>query len=447
LWLLYHEYMNSSEERNEESIESESPQEVKKEEGVNNFAFWGVILFAGFLFFLAFIRPLPAYKEFATSKLGGDPIAKIEEKLIVTPVKEVTPTYYLNQLPTSTPDPTLALVPTRAIALNPIDVINPPPILMRSVPTSEPTLVPIVKPWINPTPTSKPRPIPTLAYDPKLQYASYKDRIEALALFNYYRSLAGIPLVTEDPSLSYGAQLHAHYLFVNIKKMLETKADLHSENPAYSAYSDEGNESAHKSNIAFEQDLKSSVKVLFFFDPLHRYWMQNPRLHRTGFGFEQQNADVDVNGTVIDEWNDWPVIFPAPNQSDVPLEGGSLGRMWGGHVHQTCFDGRVIVNEPQHGGFPIMLQFDSFSNPAPTLTSAFIETGGKQLSYIYCLPRDNEGFSYIGVYAKQPFTLNTTYHVKVSGIYKSKIYQKEWSFRTAADMIMTNRILQRTDLN
>lgn len=100
-----------------------------------------------------------------------------------------------------------------------------------------------------------------------------------LTTVNYYRAMAGVPAVVEDPSLSPGAYNHSCYMLLN---------DIaHDEVPGAPGYTPEGDSSGNNSNVAVNSATgvsNRSFVELWMTGPFHAIGVLRPNLQRVGYG-------------------------------------------------------------------------------------------------------------------------------------------------------------------
>ncbi|MEO5901124.1 MAG: CAP domain-containing protein [Ilumatobacteraceae bacterium] len=96
---------------------------------------------------------------------------------------------------------------------------------------------------------------------------------------NYFRSIAGLGPVTEDPNLDAAATAHACYMVLN---------DItHEEDPAKPGYTTAGAEAGSHSNVAVSSRIDASDRSfveLWMTGPYHAVGVLRPGLHSVGFG-------------------------------------------------------------------------------------------------------------------------------------------------------------------
>ena len=103
---------------------------------------------------------------------------------------------------------------------------------------------------------------------------------------NYYRGLAKLPLVSENPSLTRADYLHARYL---VKYQLRTHTDhfAHSEDPGDPYYTAEGLAAAKSSNVGGPSENPTSGEQAideWMIGAFHRLGILNPGVREAGFG-------------------------------------------------------------------------------------------------------------------------------------------------------------------
>ncbi len=100
-----------------------------------------------------------------------------------------------------------------------------------------------------------------------------------LTSVNYYRAMAGVPAVVEDPSLSSGAYNHSCYMLLN---------DItHDEVPGNPGYTPEGDVAGNSSNVAVNSATgvtNRSFVELWMTGPFHAIGVLRPNLQRVGYG-------------------------------------------------------------------------------------------------------------------------------------------------------------------
>lgn len=100
-----------------------------------------------------------------------------------------------------------------------------------------------------------------------------------LVAVNYYRTMAGLPSVVEDPALSAGAYLHSCYMLQN--------GITHYETAGKPGYTVEGEAAGKASNVAvtsvFNETARRHVE-LWMTGPFHAVGLLRPNWQKTGFG-------------------------------------------------------------------------------------------------------------------------------------------------------------------
>jgi Cysteine-rich secretory protein family len=149
---------------------------------------------------------------------------------------------------------------------------------------------------------------------------------DVLSVFNEHRVRSKLPRVRHSAILARGADLHALYLSKNDFKGLSG----HEEDPKGAGYTEEGARAGKRSVISpfaphetALDGVESLMATLY-----HRVSMMQPSLTEVGIGWAFRRDGlgflvIDVGAT--DAKHDpklWPVLYPAPGQSDVPVEFG-----------------------------------------------------------------------------------------------------------------------------
>ena len=109
-----------------------------------------------------------------------------------------------------------------------------------------------------------------------------------LTTVNYYRAMAGVGPVTEDPALSAGAVNHSCYMLFN--------GISHDEVPGFPGYTPEGDLAGNNGNVAVSSQINTSARShveLWMTGPFHAIGVLRPNLQRTGFG----KCDLDSTPT------------------------------------------------------------------------------------------------------------------------------------------------------
>jgi hypothetical protein len=100
-----------------------------------------------------------------------------------------------------------------------------------------------------------------------------------LTTVNYYRSMAGLAPVTENPTHSAGAVLHSCYMLLNGMS--------HDETPGNPGYTPEGRAAGNNGNVAVSSATGASARSmieLWMTGPFHAIGLLRPNLQTAGFG-------------------------------------------------------------------------------------------------------------------------------------------------------------------
>ena len=100
-----------------------------------------------------------------------------------------------------------------------------------------------------------------------------------LTTVNYYRAMAGLGSVVEDPTMSAGATQHSCYMLYN--------GISHDETPGLPGYTPEGDVAGNSGNVAVSSQINTSARShieLWMSGPFHAIGILRHNLQSTGFG-------------------------------------------------------------------------------------------------------------------------------------------------------------------
>ncbi|HYB92294.1 MAG TPA: FHA domain-containing protein [Candidatus Binataceae bacterium] len=195
---------------------------------------------------------------------------------------------------------------------------NPP----RPAPSVAPAVAPLPAPALAPLPAPAPAPVPAPVAGEVESRAAASSSVasapisppvpepEWLARLNYYRALAKLPLVADDPELSKGDRAHAEYMVRNYGSAIKSTGlgpEAHTEDQANRWFTPEGLAAAKTSDVdawyfpagkiavpaGVAPDMWSAKRApgtpAWSIDgwmsiPFHRLPMLGPSLRRAGFG-------------------------------------------------------------------------------------------------------------------------------------------------------------------
>lgn len=191
-----------------------------------------------------------------------------------------------------------------------------------------------------------------------------------LARINYYRAMAKLPPVVEDPALSAGDLKHARYIVENYADVMRVGGALngasHREDAGRPLYSPEGARAAEDSDM-FEgcSRLTDADQVDGWMSgPFHRFPIINPNLRQAGFGTWRHGdcwaAGLDLHLGKVSPSFSPPVAFP-PADSIVPA-GSFVSGEWPDPT--TACPGYAVPV-----GLPISLEFGGFQDAQMTAHS------------------------------------------------------------------------------
>lgn len=223
---------------------------------------------------------------------------------------------------------------------------------------------------------------------------------------NGYRLRAGVPPVTEDTTLNSNCFEHARY-------MAENNDLTHNQNPNLPFSSAAGQICAQKGNawLGWGGSWEPANAIDSWMSSVgHRLWLLYPTTPTFGFGFYTTSngirsaAALDVlsyfnNG---DSYPNWPVRYPAPNQTDIPPT-----------------------------KFPITVHWRYFGDTPIVSSTALHVVGGNNIAHSFStsLPVGHEG---IVITPTDKLPPNTLIEVSVNGSYASQPFSYTWQFQTGS---------------
>jgi hypothetical protein len=137
-----------------------------------------------------------------------------------------------------------------------------------------------------------------------------------LDIVNSYRSLAGLPPVTENLAWSDGAYKHSRY-------MVKNNVIGHSEDPSLPWYSPEGDQAARNGNVMVSTNVHATdanAILAWMQGPFHAVPILDPKLAQSGYGSYreadggyQMGATLDVLRGRTAAPTSFPVFWPGKN--------------------------------------------------------------------------------------------------------------------------------------
>ncbi|MCU1391093.1 MAG: hypothetical protein JWL72_4431 [Ilumatobacteraceae bacterium] len=192
------------------------------------------------------------------------------------------------------------------------------------------------------------------------------DLIDWLTTVNYFRSMSGLPAVTENASLSASAVKHSCYMLQN--------GITHYEDPTKPGYTTDGEAAGRNSNVAvssvFNESARSHIE-LWMTGPFHAIGVLRPNLKTVGFGqCDNQNTPTPWHsGATLDVLDGLGSLSPQPAPILFPGNGSTTSLY------------RFITESPNpldycgwsgQAGLPIIAMMpEGFSaNPTATLSNS-----------------------------------------------------------------------------
>jgi uncharacterized protein YkwD len=191
---------------------------------------------------------------------------------------------------------------------------------------------------------------------------------------NTYRTMAGLPALTEDAAMTAGDKVHAKYI-------VQTGTIVHAEDKASKYYTAAGDTAGQASNVAGGTALYASNDVIdsWMAAPFHAVGLLDPRLQKIGFGeYYDATAKPLRYGAALDVVHGrvsvaaakatYPVMFPGDKQI-VPL-----------HVGVTELPSPLTAckNYSAPFGLPIVLQLGS-GTTIPKVTGSTLQANGRNV--------------------------------------------------------------------
>jgi hypothetical protein len=249
---------------------------------------------------------------------------------------------------------------------------------------------------------------------------------DVLGAFNAYRERAKLPRARSLPALTRACDLHALYLAKNDWKGLSG----HEEDPKGAGYTEEGARAGKRSVISPFSAHQSPLEAVdgLMATLYHRTSVLHPALTEVGIGWAFRRDGLGY--LVIDVGNSegpadakfWPVLYPAPGQTDVPLDFG-LGA-------------REMPNPLPEGvdaaGYPVTIQFPERVEKLLDLELSLTE-GGRDVPCHVSTPqaparKDWPQPGVVGLIPKAALRPATAYRVRFA--YRELGAAREWTFTT-----------------
>lgn len=274
---------------------------------------------------------------------------------------------------------------------------------------------------------------------------------KALAKVNAYRARANLPAVALDPQLSRGCLAHARYIVLNADHPALQGLGAHDEDPKLPGFSEAGRQAGKASDIAIGDYEPLDGVDAWMATLYHRVPILEPNLKTIGFGCARGRRLGWITVLNVVTGRDrrvrpHPVFYPAPDQTDVPLNFPN-----GGEEPNPIPD-----DKDGRAGYPITAFFpekEPLKNAVGKLTTA---QGDEVPCWMSSLekpanpqfkPHQGNTFCLI---PKEPLTANTTYHVQVQGQLASQPWTKRWKFTTGesglSSTLAAKQVVERLNL-
>ncbi|PZR86339.1 MAG: hypothetical protein DLM67_24125 [Candidatus Nephthysia bennettiae] len=256
-------------------------------------------------------------------------------------------------------------------------------------------------------------------------------RRAALDRLNSYRAALGVAPVSEDPAIAEGAEAHAYFYLFNFGQSQLRGLGIHTEDQTLPGFTGadsllrdrhfgyQGNRGAEVINhVAIPE---GSIQV-WMDSVYHRYPLLARETAAAGYGEAGLGilsiSIMDLG--VADPGRGDPIVYPAPDQSDVP----------------GYFNGQEVPDPLPQGatypvGYPVTLQVGSGQTLA--VSSGKLIGSDNQEVPSYTLQPGASGLSQSewALLAQHPLTPGARYTVEVVGKVDGQDFSKRWSFTVA----------------
>lgn len=226
-----------------------------------------------------------------------------------------------------------------------------------------------------------------------------------VARLNAVRKTAGLRPVTRDTALSVASARHAAYLCRNADVILKKGLSVNVEDPRLPGFTPEGSAAAQQSNVflnAPRPELQIDDLLATF---LRRVFLLDPELRTVGVGVAPDvgrgwHCVLDLAGGRGDRR---VVLYPAPEQKDVPCAG------------------------PDMGGYPITVTFPTGTIPRSAQV-VLTDADGKEIDIAMSTPKDVP--CTIVIAPRTALRPGGRYTVTVAAVVGGTEWRQRWSFTT-----------------
>jgi hypothetical protein len=196
-----------------------------------------------------------------------------------------------------------------------------------------------------------------------------------LGYVNFYRATAGLPALSENPTWSDGAWLHARYIVKN---------DLvfHYENPGNAWYTPEGHAAAEASNLFGSFNPNETIEGTieqWMQGPFHAVGILDPGLTKTGYGiFNEPDGGLET-GAALDIIRG---LGPIPPSISFPIRWPGAGSQVPVAAHLGEYP-NPLTSCPGYQaptGLPILLLVGP-GDMVPTVTDHSFSSAGQPLDH------------------------------------------------------------------
>ncbi|MFO0863583.1 MAG: CAP domain-containing protein [Gemmataceae bacterium] len=254
---------------------------------------------------------------------------------------------------------------------------------------------------------------------------------QVLDRVNQIRKTAGLAPVTLDPDLHRGCRNHARYLVLNANHPATAGLGAHDEDMTLPGATAEGKDAGKKAVIALgDHDPRDAVDG-WMATLYHRIPILEPNLKQVGFGLARGDrlGWITVLNLMSGKTRGRPheVLYPVPDQSDVPLHFPP-----GGEVPDP-----IPEDKDKKAGYPITLFFP-YESPLVGATGRLEDGDGNRVDVWFSSPDKHANPKYdkhqgntVCLIPKDPLKAKTKYVVHVLGTRSGTKWEKTWSFTTS----------------
>lgn len=244
---------------------------------------------------------------------------------------------------------------------------------------------------------------------------------QVLAHVNAARARAGLAAVTVDDALSRSCQLHSEYLVANASGLAQQKqsASVNDEDPLLPGFTADGRQAARRSDVFTHAPVPVTQIDNLMATFTRRVSLLDPELQRIGFGCANDvgrgwRCVLDLNSGRGDPR---VVLYPAPDQTDVPCAGDD----------PTDKAGAKTL------GFPITVTFPRQANVRKA-QAVLLDAAKNAIDAALSSPDtpidEKQQRNTIALHPLSALKPGQTYTVTISAIVNAAEWRRTWQFTT-----------------